>query len=137
MKNRATNFYQRTKVILVNGIICLAITFSNSTYSQKIPDKLNRNLKKTETLLDKSGINTGQQGQSLQKTDLKMDSVTNIILKSYDKKIYFTHNAGTLPTYMPGYEAGSAHTHFKHGVGSIIIAIGLFIVAWFQSGKKN
>ena len=29
--------------------------------------------------------------------------------------MYFVMPAGQLPTFMPGYEAGSLHVHMKHG----------------------
>jgi hypothetical protein len=50
---------------------------------------------------------------------------------------YFVVPAGSLPTFMPGFVAGSARTHFKHGVGSLILALALFALAWFQSGSKK
>jgi hypothetical protein len=36
-----------------------------------------------------------------------------------------------LPNFLPGFEAGSAHVHVKHGVAAFVIAIALFCVAWF------
>lgn len=51
--------------------------------------------------------------------------------------IYWTHAAGALPSFLPGYVAGSPHVHFKHGLGSLILALGLFAFAWFQSGRKS
>jgi hypothetical protein len=51
--------------------------------------------------------------------------------------IYWTHAAGSLPSFLPGYEAGSTHVHFKHGLGSLIVAFGLFAFAWFRSGRKS
>jgi hypothetical protein len=50
---------------------------------------------------------------------------------------YWLVPAGSLPTFFPGYEAASTHIHFKHGLGSIILALGLFAFAWFKSGKKQ
>ena len=51
--------------------------------------------------------------------------------------VYWTHAAGSLPSFLPGYEAGSTHMHFKHGLGALILALGLFAFAWFQSGRKS
>jgi hypothetical protein len=51
--------------------------------------------------------------------------------------VYWTHAAGSLPSFLPGYAAGSTHMHFKHGLGSLILALGLFAFAWFQSGRKS
>lgn len=50
--------------------------------------------------------------------------------------VYWMHTAGTLPTYFPGYLAGSTTVHFKHGLGCLIIGLALFAFAWFKSGKK-
>lgn len=51
--------------------------------------------------------------------------------------VYWTHPAGMLPTFMPGYSAGSATVHFKHGLASLILGVGAFILIWFQTGKKK
>ena len=46
---------------------------------------------------------------------------------------YWFTPAGSLPAYLPGFEAGSAAIHFKHGLASLILALGLFAFAWFKS----
>jgi hypothetical protein len=46
---------------------------------------------------------------------------------------YWLTPAGSLPAFFPGFEAGSEHVHFKHGLASLILALGLFAYAWFQS----
>jgi amino acid permease len=51
--------------------------------------------------------------------------------------IYFTHSANTLPSFFPGYSATLTKVHIKHGIGAIVVAIGAFIYAWFQSGAKE
>ena len=51
--------------------------------------------------------------------------------------MYFITPAGSLPVYMPGYEAASAHIHLKHGVGSLVLGLGLFAYAWFQGGTTT
>ena len=51
--------------------------------------------------------------------------------------VYWTHSAGSLPAFLPGHVAGDAHVHFKHGLGSLILALGLFAFAWFNSGRKS
>ncbi len=51
--------------------------------------------------------------------------------------LYWITPAGSLPAYLPGFAAGSPTIHFKHGLASLIIAIGLFVLAWFASGKKS
>jgi hypothetical protein len=51
--------------------------------------------------------------------------------------MYFFMPAGSLPSFMPGYEAGSAHMHLKHGVTAAVAAVVLFAVGWFigRSGR--
>ena len=49
---------------------------------------------------------------------------------------YFVTPAGSLATFVPGFEVGSTHIHLKHGIASIILGIAVFIYAWFKSGKK-
>ena len=51
--------------------------------------------------------------------------------------LYWVKPAGTLPTYIPGFEVGSNTIHFKHGLGSLIVGLALFAYAWFKSGKKG
>lgn len=48
--------------------------------------------------------------------------------------VYWTTPAGNLPSFMPGFQAGSTVAHFKHGLAAIILAAGSFIYAWFASG---
>jgi uncharacterized membrane protein len=42
--------------------------------------------------------------------------------------VYFVTQAGSLPTFMPGYEAGSAHVHIKHGIIAAVAAVVLFLI---------
>jgi hypothetical protein len=49
--------------------------------------------------------------------------------------VYFTMQAGSLPTFLPGYEAGSTHVHLKHGVIAVVAAIILFLIGWFLGRK--
>lgn len=37
-----------------------------------------------------------------------------------------------MPSFLPGFEAGSDAVHVKHALGSLIIAVVLFAIAWFQ-----
>lgn len=48
---------------------------------------------------------------------------------------YFMHPANTLPAFLLGYDASSTRIHFKHGLGSVILALALFAYAWFKSGE--
>jgi hypothetical protein len=49
---------------------------------------------------------------------------------------YWLTPAGSLPSFMPGFQAGSSIIHFKHGLASLIVGLLVFIYAWFASGKK-
>jgi len=50
---------------------------------------------------------------------------------------YWITPAGLLPQYLPGFEVGSSHVHFKHGLASLLLGLALFAFAWFKSGKKH
>jgi hypothetical protein len=51
--------------------------------------------------------------------------------------VYWIEPAGSLPAFIPGYEAGSSQIHFKHGLGTLILALALFAFAWFQTGPRK
>ena len=55
-----------------------------------------------------------------------------IILAIY----YWITPAGSLATFIPGFESGITTIHFKHGLASFILGLGLFAYAWFKGGKK-
>jgi hypothetical protein len=48
--------------------------------------------------------------------------------------IYWLEPAGSLPTYFPGFEQGSEHIRFKHGLGMLVLAFAIFAFAWFRKG---
>jgi hypothetical protein len=48
--------------------------------------------------------------------------------------IYWAEPAKSLPSFFPGHEAGSTHHHVKHGIAALVVALGCFVFAWFQSG---
>ena len=50
---------------------------------------------------------------------------------------YWLTPAGSLPWFLPGFKAGSANTHLKHGFGSLILALALFVFAWLQRVPKR
>jgi hypothetical protein len=50
--------------------------------------------------------------------------------------MYFVMSAGSLPTFMPGYESGSAHIHHKHAAIAVIAAIVLFAIGWFLGRRR-
>jgi len=49
---------------------------------------------------------------------------------------YFLVPAGSLPGFMPGFEAGSAHMHMKRAGFAVIAAIVLFGIGWL-SGRRR
>lgn len=51
--------------------------------------------------------------------------------------VYFVTPAESLPAFLPGHTAGLAKTHYKHGIGALLIGLLLFALGWFQSGKKK
>ncbi len=50
--------------------------------------------------------------------------------------MYFVMPAGQLPTFMPGYEAGSAHTHMKHAIIGLVAAVVLFLIGWLIGRRR-
>ena len=50
--------------------------------------------------------------------------------------MYFVIPAGSLPTFMPGYEAGSAHIHMKHAVIAAVAAVVLFLIGWLLGRSR-
>jgi len=46
--------------------------------------------------------------------------------------MYWFVPASGLPSFFPGFKAGSAHIAAKHAIGSLIIALVLFTFAWLQ-----
>ncbi|MCL4384264.1 hypothetical protein M1116_02330 [Patescibacteria group bacterium] len=52
--------------------------------------------------------------------------------------IYFTTPAAALPHFLPGFNAALTKVHhYKHGLGALILGLGCFVFAWFQSGQKS
>ena len=51
--------------------------------------------------------------------------------------LYFVDSADALPSFIPGHEAGSAHHHVKHGIAALLLSLGCFAFAWFQSGPSQ
>ena len=46
---------------------------------------------------------------------------------------YWLTPAGGLPSFLPGYEPGGTGHHLKHAILSLVVALALFALAWFQS----
>jgi uncharacterized membrane protein HdeD (DUF308 family) len=51
--------------------------------------------------------------------------------------VYFVEPAKSLPSFFPGHESGSNHHHTKHGIAAVLVGIGCFVFAWFQSGPRS
>jgi hypothetical protein len=49
---------------------------------------------------------------------------------------YWMVPAGSLPTFFPGFEAGSAHIHVKHGIASALVAVVLFGLGWYVGRSR-
>jgi hypothetical protein len=50
--------------------------------------------------------------------------------------MYWFVSASGLPSFFPGFKAGSDHTAVKHAIGSLVIALVLFAFAWLQSRRR-
>ena len=53
--------------------------------------------------------------------------------------VYWLTPAGGLPSFLPGFQAGSDHVHVTHALGSLLIALALFAIAivWFQLRSED
>jgi len=51
--------------------------------------------------------------------------------------VYFVDSASALPSFFPGHQAGSTHHHAKHGIAALILGLGCFVFAWFQTGPSR
>ena len=51
--------------------------------------------------------------------------------------LYFAEPAKSLPGFIPGHEAGSSRHHVKHGIAALLLGLGAFVLAWFQSGPRT
>ncbi len=51
--------------------------------------------------------------------------------------VYFVDTASALPSFFPGHQAGSTTHHTKHGIAALVLGLGCFVFAWFQSGPSR
>jgi hypothetical protein len=51
--------------------------------------------------------------------------------------VYWAEPAKSLPSFIPGHEAGSGHHHVKHGIAAFLLGVALLVFAWFQTGKRE
>jgi hypothetical protein len=50
---------------------------------------------------------------------------------------YVTTASGKLPTWFPGYLAGSTHHHIKRAIAGVGVAVLCAIGVWFVSGRRS
>ena len=50
---------------------------------------------------------------------------------------YWVTPAGSLPSFVPGHIAGSAHKHVKHGIAALVAGIACFLGVWMLTGKEQ
>jgi hypothetical protein len=51
--------------------------------------------------------------------------------------VYVADTASSLPSFVPGHQAGSSHHHVKHGIAAFALAVLCFVFAWFQTGPSS
>ena len=66
---------------------------------------------------------------------MKMIAYLRAIVCVIAAGMYFVMPAGQLPTFMPGYLAGSDHIHKTHAIAAAGAAVVLFAIGWF-AGRR-
>jgi UDP-N-acetylmuramyl pentapeptide phosphotransferase/UDP-N-acetylglucosamine-1-phosphate transferase len=51
--------------------------------------------------------------------------------------VYWVEPAHSLPSFLPGHEAGSDHHHVKHGIAAFFVGLACLAFAWFNTGPKK
>jgi hypothetical protein len=51
--------------------------------------------------------------------------------------VYYFVPAGSLPSSLPGFAAGSDHVHLRHALGSLIVALVLFAIAQLSARPQR
>ena len=51
--------------------------------------------------------------------------------------VYWVEPAKSLPSFLPGQQAGSAHHHVKHGIAAFLVGLACLVFAWFQTGGEQ
>lgn len=51
--------------------------------------------------------------------------------------LYVLEPASSLPSFLPGHEAGSSHHHVKHGIAAGLLGVFALVFAWFQTGPSS
>ena len=50
--------------------------------------------------------------------------------------VYWTMPAGSLPSFLPGFEAGSTLVHVKHGIAAAAAAVVCFAFGWYTGRAR-
>jgi hypothetical protein len=50
--------------------------------------------------------------------------------------VYWLVPAGSLPGFFPGFEAGGTGIHVKHGIAAAVLAVILFVFAWYAGRSR-
>jgi drug/metabolite transporter (DMT)-like permease len=50
--------------------------------------------------------------------------------------VYWVVPAGSLPSFVPGFEAGVPRTHPKHGIAAAVVALVLFGFGWYAGRSR-
>jgi hypothetical protein len=50
--------------------------------------------------------------------------------------VYLVTPASSLPAFLPGHDPALAKVHYKHGVGSLVLGLGLLAYAWFSTRRR-
>ena len=50
--------------------------------------------------------------------------------------VYWLVPAGSLPGFFPGFEAGGTRIHAKHGIAAAVVAVILFVFAWYAGRSR-
>jgi hypothetical protein len=51
--------------------------------------------------------------------------------------VYWVVPAGSLPGFVPGFEAGGTRVHVKHGIVAAVLALVLFAFAWYAGRSRS
>jgi hypothetical protein len=68
---------------------------------------------------------------------MKMFAFLLAIICAVVAVMYYTTQAGSLPSFMPGYIPGSQHMHMKHAVIAAVAAIVLFVLGLFAGRSRK
>jgi hypothetical protein len=71
------------------------------------------------------------------KDAMKMLAFLLAIICAVVAVMYYTTQAGSLPSFMPGYIPGSQHMHMKHAVVAAVAAIVLFVLGLFVGRARK